>query len=290
MFGSYYEAQRFDPISAFGAVSGQASLAHEAIVEFLAGPIGRFAPWGEQTLNGWQEIVKPEYNYSIFPINAETLRRTEQRAFGNPVGVIGIMFRYPVPLSEVDKLFTEGPYEGFAGYAVYRLDDQKRMPTAEFLYLGKLADEGKTDGSSSYEAMDRAVKRAGGVLVYALPEGRTGAEREVPEGTLQTAVAATMGEEVLETTVPLGPTPAAPPLLPSSTSPTPFVPSPAATLPAARAAELPPTTRVPTVPTTAPVTSAAASSSSGAFAIAAVGLLGGVALGYYVVKRRGRRG
>lgn len=321
MIGSYYQAQRFDPIGVLGNVSAQASLAHEAIVQYLAGPIGRFAPWGEQTVNGWQEIMPPEYNYSIFPIGAQTLSRAEQSAFGNPVGIVGIMFREPRPLKYVDELFTEGPYEAFAGYVVFRLDDKKRLPTAEFLYLGKLADEGSHDGMGSYGKMERAVKAAGGVLVYALPEGRSGSERTVPPGAIESAVAASMGVDV-----PVGPevpyNPAA--IVPadagmldaqdqvridamveggadregleelirwaksgapdSSNASSATSVTPTSVTPASEEVPLIASEPVPTVPTASP-----AAGSSGTLALGVLGVLGGAALGYFgyrLVKRK----
>lgn len=250
MLGAYYESHPVDPISALGNVSAQASLAHEAIREFLRGPIGRFAPWGEQTVNGWNEIVKPEYNYSIFPISAATLRAAEQKAVGNPVGVVGILFRQPVPLDEVEKLFGAGPYEVFQGEVVYRVDDDKAIPTAEFLYLGKLYDEGKHDGLGTYEAMEAAVTAAGGKLVFALPYAPTGMELEAPAGTLESAIAMTMGI----------PAPPAEVVVPAEIET--FAPAPAAD-------------------------QAAPASSSGSLytgVVGFIGLVGGAVVGYYAMR------
>lgn len=262
MLGSYYEAHTLDPIKALGAVSDQASLAHEAIREFLMGPIGRFAPWATQTLNGWQVIVYPEYNYSIFPINSNTLRAAEDAAMGNPVGMIGILFRQPMPMNAVDELFAAGPYEAARGEVVYRLDDMKEVPTAQFLYLGKLGDEGKHDGYGTYEAMEAAVMKAGGTLVFAMPTERTGAERAVADGTLESAVAATMGQEV-----PVSPTdPGTAPIAPES--------------PAQYAPELAPEP---------PDTYLAPQTSGGGAAGLVVGFMGlavGGLVGYYAVRKR----
>lgn len=268
MLGAYYEAHTLDPIGALGNVSGQASLAHEAIREFLAGPIGRFAPWAEQTVDGYNEVVTPEYNYSIFPIGANTLRAAEQKAVGNPVGVVGILFRAPAPLEEVDKLFGAGPYELFQGEVVYRVDDDKAVPTPQFLYLGKLYDEGTHDGLGTYEAMDAAIKAAGGRLVFALPYSPSGMETSPPAGTVYSAINATMTDDV-----PAGP----------------IVTTPEEYVVPAEVEQFAPGEPVPGEPLPEPLPASASaparSSSLYAGVVGFIGLVGGAALGYYAVRR-----
>lgn len=192
MIGAYYKAQALDPIKGLGAVSAQASEAHEAMRSLVMGPIGRFAPWGEQTVEGWKEI-SPSFNYSLFPINAQTLAQAEQMAVGNPVGLIGVLFRMPVPLQDVDAVVQQGPYQVVKGEAVYRLEDTQPTPTPEFLYFAQLMDDGEREGNETYTKLEQAVAASGGTLVFVVPEARSGLERPAPAVPLETAVGAKLG-------------------------------------------------------------------------------------------------
>lgn len=194
MIGAYYETQPLDPIKGLADVSTQASHAHEAIRPLLKGTIGSFAPWGEQTTTGWEDYSAPAHNYTLFPMNAATLRQAESAASGNPVGMIGVLYRSPAPLEAVDDVMSQGPYEVIRGEAIYRLDDRQPLPTPQFLYLGKLMDEGEHDGRGSYEALEVAVKDTGGELVFVEPTDRTGIERPLPTAPLSVVVPMTQGE------------------------------------------------------------------------------------------------
>lgn len=252
MIGSYYEAHALDPIKSLGNVSPQASLAHEAIRNLLMGPVGQFAPWGEQTVSGWRPIAQPPYNYSIFPINAQTLTQAERQASGNPVGVIGALFSVPVPLRDVDAMFSEGPYEAFRGEAIYRLDDTKPVPTPQFLYFGKLMNEGAHDGTGSYRALDQSVTESGGTLVFVLPTDRVGTERGAPRVPLETAIAA-------ELAAPNGP--ASLPQVPTNAAADPTV-----------------------IPDGSAAPTDATKGDAYHFVVGSVGLVGGVFLGYYLAR------
>ena len=195
MIGSYYEPFPLDPIKGLANVSSQASLAHEALQSLLMGTLGRFVPWAEQTVSGWQEITSPGQNYDVFPLNAETLKRAEDLAAGSAVGMIGALFRAPVPLRVVDELFAKGPYHVVKGEAIYRVDDEKPTPTPQFLYFGVLSDEGTHDGYGTYDALEQAVTAAGGELVFVLPSERTGEERAAPVAPASTAIVAELTPE-----------------------------------------------------------------------------------------------
>lgn len=252
MIGAYYEAQLVDPIKALGSVSPQASTAHEAMMSLVMGPVGRFAPWGEQTTAGWKEIESPSYNYTLFPINAQTLAQAEQMAVGNPVGLIGVLLRVPMPMSDVDAVVQQGPYKVLRGEAVYRLDDKQPTPTPEYLYFAQLMDDGEREGNETYGALEQAVASIGGTLVFVLPEGRSGQERAAPEMPLEAAVAAKLG--VPEAQAALEPSPTLAPLEPSAPS----------------------------------QQSSAGLTDMQLYVLGAVGLLTGAFVGFQVLRRRGR--
>lgn len=190
MIGSYYQSFPQDAVRGLANVSTQASLAHEALQSLLMGTLGRYVPWAEQTVSGWKDILVPNQNYDLFPINAESLQRAEDMAQGNPVGMIGILFREPVPMRVVDDLFATGPYQAMRGEAVYRVDDDKETPTPQFLYFGALMDEGTHDGYGSYEALEQTVEAAGGKLVFVMPSDRGGEERSHPTLPASTVIVA----------------------------------------------------------------------------------------------------
>lgn len=200
MIGSYYESRPVDPLRGLGNVSSQASLAHEAVSTLLMGTLGRFAPWGEQTVGGWQDYRTVTQNYDIYPMNAQTLEKAEALAFGNPVGLVGALLSTPVPLKVIDQAFTQGPYQVVRGEAIYRIDDMGEPPRAAFLYLGTLMDEGTHDGRGSYQAMEQALANLGARLVYVEPGARSGTERPLPTTPLEVAVPLELGEPVVTTT------------------------------------------------------------------------------------------
>lgn len=194
MIGAYYEAQPLDPIGALGEVSSQASLAHEAIRPLLMGTLGQFAPWAEQTTEAFQKL-DPEVNYNLFPINAATLTEAERRALGSPVGMVGMIFRAPMPLDSADALLSQGPYDLARAEVLYRLDDEKPTPTPFFFYIGTLMDEGDHDGQGTYQKLEGAVRERGGTLVFIVPTARTGDERAAPDAAASIASPLQPGQE-----------------------------------------------------------------------------------------------
>jgi hypothetical protein len=177
--GAYYQTQLLDPIKGLGAVSAQASLAHESLRPLLMGPSGNYAAWAAQDATGWTSIT-PKYNYRAYPINAKTLRQAEAESLGNQVGLVAAVFSRPITLNEAELLFATGPYSFSHAEAVYRLDDREAIPRPYYLYWATLADEGENDRYGSYEQLEDAIVSSQGEFVFVMPDERTGKERPHP--------------------------------------------------------------------------------------------------------------
>lgn len=178
--GAYYPTQLLDPIQGLGQVSDQASLAHETLRKYLHGPSGNYAPWASQGPTSWTPITTPEFNYRAYPINAATLRRTEDESFSNPVGLVAAIYTQPLSLHQADGLYSNSPYEFSHAEAIYRLDDGGEPPRPFFVYWGALADEGSKDIYGSYEDLERGIAQSGGEFVFVIPDARRGNERLHP--------------------------------------------------------------------------------------------------------------
>ena len=199
--GAYYRSVNSraiaEPEPQLGGLGTQDQFAVQALREILESsaikPAAVVAPWAVQDGSvDWRSQL-PDHNLMLYPVNDAHMREVERSTFGTPLPAVGILTTTPVVLTKAEESFDDTPYGFDQVEAVYRLDDQKAVPTIYFLYWGRHREPSDAGGGNS--SLQSASSMLGGTLVFPLELARTGQERPHPAVGFELALSTQLGQQ-----------------------------------------------------------------------------------------------
>lgn len=144
------------PTQSRGSVLGYASLGSppgvllpatlETLLQDLVGTLGWtsagvYTPWAMRSGDAvWVDIGSPETNIATFAINEAAVKQAQQVLFGTQLPFVLVLTSNLQPITKLQEILEDAPYDLFQTQAVYNQADSKTVPTVSYVHWLRAKD------------------------------------------------------------------------------------------------------------------------------------------------------